>query len=84
MLAGSVAGAGLLHHQRYAEEEAVEHRDRVVLRLTWSAVLSIPLATLQPGDVLTAHVAMFCTVRDGRIAHQASYDCYEPFASENA
>ena len=26
---------------------------------------------------MRAHVALFATVRDGLIVHQASYDCYE-------
>jgi ketosteroid isomerase-like protein len=81
MLAGSVAGRRLLSRQRYDVEEAVTSGDRVVLRLVWTGTLAVPFGSLAVGEDLRAHVAMFVTVRDGLIVHQASYDCYEPFGS---
>lgn len=32
-----------------------------------------------PHDVMRASLAMFITLRDGRIASQRNYDCFEPF-----
>jgi ketosteroid isomerase-like protein len=40
-------------------------------------VLAIPIGTLAPGDRMKAHFAMFFEFRDGRIALQRNYDCFE-------
>ena len=32
------------------------------------------------GQELTAHIAQFIELKDGRIASIETYDCYEPFA----
>ena len=80
ILAASVAGAGLLVDQRYDEVEALEIGNRAIVRLTWSATVSRDLAQFTAGQRLSSHVALFATVRDGRVLHQASYDCYEPFS----
>jgi hypothetical protein len=34
---------------------------------------------LTPGRVLTAHIAMFFTLRNDRILRQENYDCFAPF-----
>ena len=34
---------------------------------------------LSAGQQLTAHVAQFVSVREGKIASVETYDCYQPF-----
>jgi ketosteroid isomerase-like protein len=80
MLAASEAGSGRLAWQRYDIHDEHEHGDTAVLRLTWTGEVARDGGPFHAGQVLTAHVAQFIRVRDGRIAHVATYDCYEPFA----
>lgn len=67
-------GRGLLASQRYDVHEVLENGDRIAARATWHGTLA---AT---GQELTAHIATFTHLRDGRIFRHATYDCYEPLA----
>ena len=49
------------------------------MRLTWSGTVCADVGAFAAGQQLTAHIAQFITVRDGRISAIATYDCYEPF-----
>ena len=64
-------GKTLLARQSYAVHDRVVAGDAIAARLTWRG-------TLSTGEELTAHVATFTQVRDGRIFRHATYDCYEP------
>ncbi|HEY6890587.1 MAG TPA: nuclear transport factor 2 family protein [Solirubrobacter sp.] len=66
-----VRGKGLLSKQRYDVHEVLESGDRIAARATWRGTVA---AT---GQELTAHIATFTQVRDGRIFRHATYDCYE-------
>ncbi|MDA0165420.1 nuclear transport factor 2 family protein [Solirubrobacter ginsenosidimutans] len=67
-------GKGLLSDQRYDVHEVLESGDRIAARATWHGTMA---AT---GQELTAHIATFTQVRDGRIFRHATYDCYEPLS----
>ena len=67
----SARAARLLSAQRYDVHQAVEDGDTIAARVTWRGTLA---AT---GQELTAHIATFTQVRDGRIFRHATYDCYE-------
>jgi ketosteroid isomerase-like protein len=79
LLAASRAGARLLSAQRYEVHHAAVDGDTAILRLTWSGTVAADTGPLVSGQRLTAHIAQFVTVRDGRISAIATYDCYEPF-----
>lgn len=64
-------GKGLLARQSYDVHEVIKAGDRIAARATWRGTLA---AT---GQELTAHIATFTQVRDGRIIRHATYDCYE-------
>lgn len=81
MLAASSAGAGLLATQRYDVHSALEQGDTAIVRLTWTGTIARTLGALREGQVLTAHIAQFVTVRKGRIASIETFDCYEPFST---
>lgn len=80
MLQGVTAGRRLLAWQRFdRRSHDVIADDRVVSRARWQGEVAREVGALKPGHVLTAHVAMFFTLRDGRVVHQENYDCYGPF-----
>jgi len=79
ILAASRAGAQLLSSQLYDVHHTMEHGNTAVLRLTWTGIVRDAAGPFTAGQRLTAHIAQFVTVRDGRVAAISSYDCYEPF-----
>jgi ketosteroid isomerase-like protein len=79
VLAASRAGSRLLSAQRYDVHHSVEHGDTAIVRLTWTGTVRTDVGVFRAGQQLTAHIAQFVTVRDGRISALATYDCYEPF-----
>jgi ketosteroid isomerase-like protein len=79
MLANSSAGANLLSRQTYDVRSVIEHGQTVVVRLLWTGTIARDEGPFHAGQQLTAHVAQFIEVRDGRIASIETYDCYEPF-----
>ena len=72
-------GRQVIREQRYDVRGVLEDGDRLALEVLWTGVLAIPLATLQPGDEMRAHFALFIEFRDGKIYRQRNYDCYEPW-----
>jgi len=69
-LAGVEKGRELLAEQSYDVLERVREGDTIAARVTWNG-------TLRSGQSLTAHIATFTQVRDGKIFRHATYDCYE-------
>jgi ketosteroid isomerase-like protein len=66
-------GKELLSSQSFEIHAALAVGDTIAARATWYGTLA---AT---GLELTAHIASFTQVRDGRVYRHATYDCYEPF-----
>lgn len=79
ILEESARGAGLLSSQHYDVFEEHELGDLAIVRLTWTGVIAADVGPFTAGQELTAHIAQFIRVRDGRIVSLATYDCYEPF-----
>lgn len=79
IVADSVRGAGLLRRQRYDVQTSYEVGDTAIVRLTWTGEVAHDIGPFSAGQVLTAHIAQFVETRDGRVAHIATYDCYDPF-----
>jgi ketosteroid isomerase-like protein len=77
--AGSKSGAELLAWQRYELRDAFQQGDTVIARVTWTAEIARDRGPFRAGQRLTAHLAQFITVREGRITRLETYDCYEPF-----
>jgi ketosteroid isomerase-like protein len=80
MAAQAKTGAAILATQRYEVHDAIESPGAVAVRLTWTGVMARDVGLLRSGQVLTAHVAQFFTIRAGRIATIETYDCYQPIA----
>jgi len=79
LLAGSRKGRAVVQNQRYVVKSALVQGERVALEVTWSARLKVALGKLSAGDTMTAESAMFFRIRDGRLAEQHNFDCFEPF-----
>ena len=75
----SERGKKVLTSQRFEVLSAVASGDRVALETEWTGVLAIPVASLPAGGEMRANFAMFLEFRDGRIARQRNYDCFQPF-----
>ena len=79
MLARSVQGQHVLSSQRYEVLSELAQGERVAVEARWTGTLAISLGTLAAGSDMKAHFAMFFTFRQGRIARQHNYDCFEPW-----
>ena len=79
MLEGHEKGKQLLRRQSYTVVDAAVEGDRVALQVVWEGVLAVPLGNLAPGATMRAFSAMFLTFKDGKVAHQVNYDCFEPY-----
>lgn len=77
-LEGARSGRQLLRRQGLEDQRISATAEVVTVRATWRGELAHDAGAMSAGDVLTAHLAMFFTVRDGRIVRQENYDCYEP------
>jgi ketosteroid isomerase-like protein len=71
----------LLRSQGYEVRRIVENGDEIAVELEWTGVLAVPVAAmkLEAGHEMKAFVAMFLTIRSGKIVSQRNYDCYPPF-----
>ena len=72
-------GRKVVESQRYEIRTAVASGNTVALEVEWTATLKVPVGTLPAGGRMQAHFGVFLEFRDGRIAEQRNYDCFEPF-----
>jgi ketosteroid isomerase-like protein len=72
-------GKAVVEKQRYEVQSAVADGDRVALEVVWTATMKVQVGTIPPGGQMRAHFAVFLDFRDGRIARQRNYDCFEPW-----
>jgi ketosteroid isomerase-like protein len=72
-------GQKVMSRQRYDALSAMASGDRVALEVQWTGTLAIPLGSLAAGEDMRARFGVFLDFRDGRIAAQRNYDCFEPF-----
>lgn len=74
-----VRGKGLLSAERFEVLDAMAEGDKVALELRWIATVGIKAGPFEPGKELRARFAVFLEFRDGRIARQRNYDCFDPW-----
>ena len=79
ILEAAERGQKVLSAQRFEIRSAVATGDRVILEVLWVGTLAIPFGTIPAGGEMRAHSAMFLEFRDGKIAAQRNYDCFEPW-----
>jgi len=79
ILAAAERGREVLSTQRFEEMNAVAEGDRVALELQWTGTLAVPIGSIPVRGNMRARFALFLQYRDGLIAQQRNYDCFEPW-----
>lgn len=72
-------GRAVVGAQTYDIQSAVAVGDSVAIEARWTATLLIPFGSIPAGGELTARFGVFFQMRDGRIASQNNYDCFDPW-----
>jgi ketosteroid isomerase-like protein len=72
-------GRKVMTAQRYEVLNAIASGDTVALEVQWTGTLAVPLGSLPVGGAMRARFAVFLQLRDGKIAAQRNYDCFEPW-----
>jgi len=70
-------GQQLFSRQSYTITNILGVGDWVALELDWSGVTAVPIQNLPMGSEMKDKAAVFLQFRDGRIACQRHYDCFE-------
>jgi ketosteroid isomerase-like protein len=79
VLVRSEQGKKLLSHQTYEIQSETAEGSRVAVEAVWTGTLAVPLGTLAAGASMRAQFSMHFEMRDGRIAVQRNYDCFDPW-----
>jgi ketosteroid isomerase-like protein len=79
MLKGAETGQKILAKQHYEIQREIEIGDRVALEVIWTGTMAVPVGDLKAGQEMLAHFAVFLDFRDGKIAAQRNYDCFDPW-----
>ena len=79
ILEGALRGRQVMRAQHFEVRHALATDDRVALEVLWTGTLAVPLGTLPAGGQMRARFAVFLDFRDGRIAAQRNYDCFDPW-----
>jgi ketosteroid isomerase-like protein len=79
ILQRSQQGLKVLQRQEYEIVSTLAHDDRVAVEARWTGVLAVALGSMRIGTEMKASFAMFFLFRDGRIAVQKNYDCFDPW-----
>jgi hypothetical protein len=57
----------LLKRQSYTVRRVIESGEHVAVEVKWNGVLAVPVMNLTAGSAMKAFVAMFFTLREGRL-----------------
>ncbi|HVX95018.1 MAG TPA: nuclear transport factor 2 family protein [Polyangia bacterium] len=79
LLDGAVRGQKVMRAQRFEILNALEHGDAMALEVQWTGTLAVPVGDIPAGGDMRARFGVFIELRDGKIARQRNYDCFEPF-----
>jgi ketosteroid isomerase-like protein len=79
MAQGFERGRKLLSSQTYEIKNALMNDNLVAVEVLWTGTLALSFGNLSAGSQMRAHSAMFFEFRNGKIASQRNYDCFEPW-----
>lgn len=79
MLEAAQRGRGAITAQEFHLLDAVASGDKVVVEAQWSGTLSTAVKDIAAGTVMRARFAAFFEFRNGKIAAQRNYDCFDPW-----
>jgi ketosteroid isomerase-like protein len=77
ILQRSLQGKQILKRQQYEIMSEMAQEDRVAVEARWTGILAISVGKLEAGAEMKASFAMFFHFRQGRIAMQRNYDCFD-------
>lgn len=72
-------GQKLMARQTYEIQSEIAEGSKVAVEATWTGTLAVAVGTLSPGSTMRAHFAIHFEMRDGLIAVQRNYDCFDPW-----
>lgn len=72
-------GKKVMRAQRFEIRNAIVDGDNVALEVFWSGLLAVPVDTLPADSEMRAHISVWLEFRDGKIARQHNYDCFDPW-----
>jgi ketosteroid isomerase-like protein len=72
-------GANVMASQEFELLDAVAMGNKVAAEARWSGTLATQAGPVAAGTVMRARFAMFFEMRDGKIAVQRNYDCFDPW-----
>jgi len=75
----SQRGRQAVESQRYEVRNVIASGNQVALEITWTATIKVPFGTIPSGGQMRAEFGVFIELRDGKIAAQRNYDCFDPF-----
>jgi ketosteroid isomerase-like protein len=79
ILEGAIKGQAVMANQTYEIIRLIVNENSAAVEFLWTGEAKIELGTLKIGDVMKGRFATFIDIRDGKIASQRSYDCFDPF-----
>lgn len=78
ILDAAARGRAVMSSQSYRIVNAVANGDELALEVEWVGTVAVPIGQLPAGGKVRARFALFLEYRDGKIAAQRNYDCFEP------
>lgn len=72
-------GKKVLRAQKFEILNSIVDGDRIALEVYWSGLLAAPVDTLPADSEMRAHFSMWLEFKDGKIARQHNYDCFDPW-----
>ena len=79
MADGFEKGRKLLSSQTYEIKNTVVNENSIAVEVLWTGTLAVGFGNLAAGSQMRAHSAMFFEFKEGKIATQRNYDCFEPW-----
>jgi ketosteroid isomerase-like protein len=77
ILQRSLQGKQILKRQEYEIRSEMAQEERVAVEARWTGILAVTVGRLEAGAEMKASFAMFFYFRDGKIAVQRNYDCFD-------
>jgi hypothetical protein len=66
-----------MSRQIYKIKQEIADHDRLALEVEWIGTLAVPFGSVSAGGQMKAFFAVFLEFREGKIARQRNYDCFE-------
>jgi ketosteroid isomerase-like protein len=79
ILLAAERGRQVLSVQEYRVENQLVAGSQVSMEVAWTGTVKLPVASLMPGDSMSARFCVVLEFEGDRISRQRNYDCFEPF-----